>query len=74
MDVKEASAMTEASGLTNERGGLDQTSEARRRPRQSPSQDFAIRWADRLRKVTVKAPLQSLFVAFLLGIWIARRR
>jgi hypothetical protein len=37
-------------------------------------QDAAIRWAERLRKVTVKAPLQSLFVAFLLGIWVARRR
>jgi hypothetical protein len=24
--------------------------------------------------VTVKAPLQSLFVAFLLGVWVARRR
>jgi hypothetical protein len=58
MDMKETSAMTEASGLTNE-----QT-----RPLQSPSQDAAI------RKVTVKAPLQSLFVAFLLGIWVARRR
>jgi len=33
-----------------------------------------LRWAERLRKVTVKAPLQSLFVAFLLGIWVARRR
>jgi hypothetical protein len=64
MDMKETSAMTEASGLTNE-----QT-----RPLQSPSQDVAIRWAERLRKVTVKAPLQSLFVAFLLGIWVARRR
>jgi hypothetical protein len=33
-----------------------------------------MRWAERLRKVTVKAPLPSLFVAFLLGIWVARRR
>jgi hypothetical protein len=49
MDMKETSAMTEASGLTNE-----QT-----RPLQSPSQDVAIRWAERLRKVTV---------------WVARRR
>ena len=31
-------------------------------------------WAERLRKVTIKAPLQSLFVAFLLGMWVARRR
>jgi len=69
MDMKEASAMTETSGLTNEQDG-----DARRLPPQSPSQDAAIRWAERLRKVTVKAPLQSLFVAFLLGIWVARRR
>jgi hypothetical protein len=33
-----------------------------------------MRWADQLRKMTVKAPLQSLFVAFLLGVWVARRR
>jgi len=71
MDMIEASAMTEASGLTEEQDG---TSSARRRPLRSPSQDVAIRWAERLRKVTVKAPLQSLFVAFLLGVWVARRR
>ncbi len=74
MDLKEASAVTEASGLANEQGGNAQTSCARPRPLQSPSQGAAIRWAERLRKVTVKAPLQSLFVAFLLGIWVARRR
>jgi hypothetical protein len=66
MDMKEASAMTEASGLVSEQG-----SDAR--PIESASQDFAIRFAERLRKVTIKAPLQSLFVAFLLGIWVARR-
>lgn len=71
MDINEASAMTEASGLTN---GQEQTEDARRRPAQSPSQDAAIVWADRLRKVTVKAPLQSLAVAFVLGMWVARRR
>ena len=65
--MKEASAMTEASGLANEQEG-------NARPPQTSSQDAAIRWAERLRKVTVKAPLQSLFVAFLLGIWVARRR
>ncbi len=74
MDVKEASAMTEASGLVNEQDGNENTSDASRRPLQSPSQDIAIRWAERLRKVTVSAPLQSLFVAFLLGVWVARRR
>jgi hypothetical protein len=69
MNMKDASAMTEASGLTNEQDG-----DARRLPSESPSADTAIRRAERLRKVTVKAPLQSLFVAFLLGIWVARRR
>ena len=74
MDMKEGSAMTETSGLTNEQDGIEQTSDARRRPLRSPSQDAAIRWADWLCKVTVKAPLQSLFAAFLLGMWVARRR
>ncbi|WFU24997.1 hypothetical protein QA649_01740 [Bradyrhizobium sp. CB1717] len=74
MDMKEAAAMTEASGLIDEQGGIEQSPDARRGPLQSPSQDAAIRWADRLREVTVKAPLQSLLVAFLLGIWVARRR
>jgi hypothetical protein len=68
MDMKETSAMTEASGLINEQDGVDQTSDVRR-PFQSPSLDAAIRWADGLRKVAVEAPLQSLFVAFLLGAW-----
>lgn len=69
MDMKETSAMTEASGLTNEQYG-----NTHRLPPQSTSQDVAILWTERLRKMTVKAPLQSLFVAFLLGIWVARRR
>jgi hypothetical protein len=69
MDMKEASAMTEASGLTNEQDG-----NTRRLIPQSPSKDVAIRWAERLRKITLRAPLQSLFVAFLLGVWVARRR
>lgn len=65
MDIDEASAMTEASGVVNEH---DQSAVVRR-----PPQD-AIVWADRLRKVTVQAPLQSLAVAFVLGMWVARRR
>lgn len=84
MDIREASAMTEASGLTNEQGGVEQTPGRRsgsgpeaigRRPSQhSPSLDFAMRWADQLREATTKAPLRSLLVAFLLGAWFARRR
>ncbi len=74
MDMKEASAMTEASGLVDEQDGIEQTSGARRRPLESPSQEAAMRWADRLRDVTVNAPLRSLVVAFLAGVWFARRR
>ncbi|MBW5440806.1 hypothetical protein FXB41_40545 [Bradyrhizobium canariense] len=74
MDMKEASAMTEASGLTDEIDGTEHTSGTGRRPQRSRSGDAAMRWADQLRKLTLQAPLQSLFVAFLLGIWVARRR
>ena len=74
MDLRETLAMTEASGLTNQPDDHEHASDARSRPVQSPSQDAAIRWAKRLRKVTVKAPFQLRFAAFLLGIWVARRR
>jgi hypothetical protein len=32
------------------------------------------RWLETVRRATLRAPLQSLAVAFLLGIWVARRR
>jgi hypothetical protein len=58
--MKEASAMTEASELMNERDAIEQTSDARRQTLQSPSQDAAIRWAERLRKVTAKPPCSRI--------------
>ncbi|WP_024512058.1 hypothetical protein [Bradyrhizobium sp. ARR65] len=81
MDVREASAMTEASGLVDDRdamgaphpSGQTESAGTRRSLRQS-SNEAALRWAERLRKVTLQAPLSSLFVAFLLGIWVAQRR
>ena len=74
MDIKDASAMTEASGLTDEQSGIEPASNVDRQPLPTRSNEFVMRWADRLRKLTVKAPLQSLFAAFLLGVWVARRR
>ncbi|OKO85361.1 hypothetical protein AC629_19265 [Bradyrhizobium sp. NAS80.1] len=81
MDMRETSAMTEASGLIDDQEGTalapgERTGEAAENSRslRSPSSDAAIRWADQLRSITVKAPLQSLLVAFLLGLWVARRR
>ncbi|WP_426612820.1 hypothetical protein [Bradyrhizobium sp. McL0616] len=77
MDIKETSAMTEASGLTGDQDGTRQASTksdlAGQASRRSPLQNGdAV--AERLREMTVKAPLQSLCVAFLLGVWVARRR
>lgn len=84
MDMTDASAMTEASGLTNKQAAGEQTSghrsgtapekRASHKPQHSPSVDSAMRWADQLREVTARAPLRSLFGAFLLGAWFARRR
>ncbi|MCK1733942.1 hypothetical protein IVA79_08230 [Bradyrhizobium sp. 138] len=80
MDMRETSAMTEASGLVDDPEGATLVPGAKPvgeagNPRQlRPSSDAAMRWTDQLRKVAVKAPLQSLFVAFLLGVWVARRR
>lgn len=42
MDVKEASAMTEASGLVDEQDDIEQTSGAGGRPPHSLSQDVAM--------------------------------
>ncbi|MET4260022.1 hypothetical protein ABIC09_004982 [Bradyrhizobium sp. S3.12.5] len=80
MDSKDISAMTEASGLTFDHNDVAHTSgkpniQADGSRRRSHSQDDAVkRWAEQSREVTLKAPLQSLFAAFVLGIWVARRR
>jgi hypothetical protein len=73
MDLKDAAAMTEASGVTSD----PDTSES-----MSPSAAFSdkasrevlLRTTDLLRKATVAAPLSSLAVAFMVGILVARRR
>lgn len=72
--------MTEASGLVDDLETL--ASRARpggesgrnSRPLHFNSRQPAMRLSEQLREVTVKAPLQSLFVAFPLGVWVARRR
>lgn len=77
--MNETSAMTEgASGLTNDQNGTghasptkpDVAGQASWRP-SSLNIDAVV---EGLREMTVKAPLQSLCVAFLLGVWLARRR
>jgi hypothetical protein len=70
MDPTEESAMTEASGLVDDQVMPEQS-------RSSPSFDsrqLVKRAAEDLRKMTLAAPLPSLFAAFLLGVLVARRR
>ena len=75
MNMNEASAMTEASGLVDERDHLKNASPMT--PGKGKQTDFprsATELAKQLRKVTIDAPLRSLLIAFLLGAWVARRR
>jgi hypothetical protein len=78
MDIKETSAMTEASGIANDETdralGTRPASAAENHPPLFDSRQAAERLSERLRELTVQAPLQSLFAAFLLGVWVARRR
>jgi hypothetical protein len=67
MDIKEASAMTEASGLTND---PDMPGNAKVSDARLPAASLFAQ----LRKMTLEAPLQSLLLAFLLGVLVARRR
>jgi hypothetical protein len=73
MDMREASAMTEASGLVSERDGPASEGNAGA-ARESDLVPPALRLSDWLRKTASEAPLQSLAVAFLLGVLVVRRR
>jgi ABC-type uncharacterized transport system involved in gliding motility auxiliary subunit len=70
MDPKEASAMTEASGLIDELRDSDNNRPTIETDMHRPK----ARISEQLRQMTLAAPLPSLFVAFLVGIWLARRR
>jgi len=82
MDFRETSAMTEASGLVDDLEGTALASGARpggesgehSRSLHLDSRQTAMRLSEQLPSMTMKAPLQSLLVAFLLGVWVARRR
>ena len=82
MDMREGSAMTEASGLTTEQDGVENASgaipgtakEMRGARHRLTRIRLCMRFADRLRELTLEAPLQSLLMAFLLGVLMARRR
>jgi hypothetical protein len=77
MDLRDASAMTEASGLPDDRG-IENGSAASGAPRvQAPQSEppaAAARLAGQLREIARAAPLRSLAAAFVIGVLVARRR
>lgn len=75
--IEDSSAMTEASGLTGDEGRIEHAAEAIRGMTKEMMRELPARrprLSDRLRKMTLEAPLQSLAIAFLLGVLMARRR
>jgi|1185.fasta_scaffold1101625_1 hypothetical protein len=78
MDMTEAAAMTEASGLPDDPGAGLASGDARQGAgmgRDNAWPGSGSRKAiERLRRITVESPLQALSIAFLLGVLVARRR
>jgi hypothetical protein len=77
MDLTDASAMTEASGLTDDPAGMSAARSGTRDAQSSRSQSSqapAARLADQLRQIATAAPLRSLAAAFVIGVLVGRRR
>lgn len=73
MDDRDASAMTEASGMVDDASTPESMVPSKSNAPGTSSEQLG-RFSDVLRSVTRSAPLSSLFVAFVLGILAARRR
>jgi hypothetical protein len=75
MDVEEVSAMAETSGMTDDQAGLESASRGAYASQfETQLRSSVARVAGQLRQTTLEAPLQSLCLAFILGVWVARRR
>lgn len=75
--TEDPSAMTEASGLMGDEGRIDHAAEAIRGMTKEMVDELPTRrprLSEKLREMTVEAPLHSLAIAFLLGVLIGRRR
>ena len=82
MDKRQASAMTEASGLPTDLDGIENASQpkpdvsdamrggAQARDGRTPAASFS----DELHSLAREAPLLALSMAFLLGVLVSRRR
>jgi hypothetical protein len=75
MDEKEASTMTEALGRTHDEAGLESPSRGVQAGQfEIQLRSFIAGLSAQLRQATLEAPLRSLCLAFILGVWVARRR
>lgn len=75
MDEKEASAMTEASGLTDDQAGLESASRGVQASQfETQLRSVMAGLSAQLPRTTLEAPLRSLFLAFIFGVWVADRR
>ena len=82
MDMREASVMTEASGLPSDQDAVENASQAmpsvsdamRGAAKARDAQTPAVAFSDELRSLAREAPLLALSMAFLLGVLVARRR
>ena len=75
MDEKEASVMTEASGLKDDQASLESASGGTAASQfEIQLLSFIARLSEQLRQTTLEAPLRSLFLALILRVWVARRR
>ena len=75
--MEDSAAMTEASGLAGDRERIDHAAEAIRGMTKDTADNPSgqrRRVSELIRQATIEAPLQSLAIAFLLGVLIARRR
>ena len=69
MEKKEASVMTEASGLTGDQAGLESASGVTAASQlEIQLRSSVARLSEQLRQTTLEAPLRSLFLAFILGV------
>lgn len=78
MDIRESSAMTEASGLVDDQftaqSGSHAPHGATTTGLDAPSQATSAQLADQLRRITRATRLQAIFAAFLLGVLVGPRR
>jgi hypothetical protein len=75
--MEEVSAMTEAAGLTGDELRIGHAADAIRGMTKDMVDELPQprrRLSEMIRQATIEAPLQSLAIAFLLGVLIARRR